>query len=228
MSFIPKALLSFKKKSSTGKISFGESVINALTAILISISNPFTALPLKIADLQALNDALSDAAVNMENGGKSASIAMKAAVAAWNDGFTLTANYVSLVAANSPATSTTIINQAGFVPSKATRSAKPKPGALDSFTATINGKKGAIISKVKAATYATGYVMAATPASATVAYEGDTMIITMGGQSIYIAAGTNKDMEMYNLPGQMVYNVNMYAFNSTGSGPASTDQVTPQ
>lgn len=228
MKLVPKASLSFKLESAASKTTFGTNVINCLTPVLAAKKSRLSAgdLPIPVTELKALNDNLTTAVANNVNGGRAASAALKAAVAAWNNAYTQTAKFISNEADGDPS----LILECGFIPTKSESAPFPKPGPVANFRATINGSKGAIIAGTKKGVpYSKAFVVAALPPGATASYVQDTMIITIGDSSIYISANTRGETELYNLPSGVPYNVSMYAINSSGSGPATAGkQVIPQ
>ena len=64
----------------------------------------------------------------------------------------------------------------------------------------------------------------AAPDGVSINYNGNVMIITVGEKSVYVIADTAKQTEFFNLPSETSFNVNMYALNSAGSGPATQAQ----
>ena len=229
MKLTSKASLAFKKERPSMKPAFGANVIAALTPLAPVAKNAktmYSDIPIPVADLQQLNDALAEAVAESLTGKHSAVASVKDAVIAWDYGFTVTANYISSIAEGSE----TIIREAGFVPTKSESQPSQKPAGATDFKATINGSKGAIVAGAKKAVpEAIAYLYSAVPDEAVVTYNDNTMIVTMGGKSIYITADTRKQTELYNLPSGVPYNVSMLAINSAGSGPASSSQqVIPQ
>jgi hypothetical protein len=219
-----KALLSFKKLSPSEKITFGNNAIALLTLAELLTPNPFRNLLITIAELKSLNDALATAANAMLNGGKAASAALKEAVIEWNTGFSTAANGVSDAAQGV----STVIIAGGFNPSKNFKSPKQLPGAITDYKANPTGKNGnIIINSKKGAPNASDYVTTIVPPGVTVNFQQNTMIITVNGVNVYIAAHTTRELEVYNLPLEIVYTVNTYGFNSAGSGPAASSEVKP-
>ncbi len=101
----------------------------------------------------------------------------------------------------------------------------------NSFQASINGFKGAIISGSKTAVSnaASLYISYSMTPGVTVSFAENTMILTVDGKSVYINVTTQKKTEMYNLPNAATFNVGMFAVNSAGIGPATAlQQVTTQ
>ncbi len=225
-----KASLGFKKQKPSEKPTTGTGIINALTTATQPKENseesPFPDLPVSIANLQTTNDALADAVAAAATGSHIAKATVKTAVKNWNKNFTLTANYVTMVAQGDVA----LIRLAGFTPTKSESTPAQKPGALKGFAATINGSKGAIIAgSSKALPGVCTYLYTAVPDGVTITYNGNTMIITAGDKCIYIVADTRKQTELCNLPSGVPYNVSAFGVNRAGSGPAATSQqVIPQ
>ena len=219
-----KTSLAFKKYKPAEKPPFGSNVIAALspqTQSKQAAAAAYPEMPVPVADLQTINDALAAAITAALTGNHSSVAAVKAAIAAWNNAFTLTANYVTSIANCDES----IIRSAGFVPTKSETTPTQKPGAVTGFKATINGSKGAIIAGSKTGVPEAGaYLYSALPDGADVTYNGNTMIITVAGKSIYIMADTHRQAEFYNLPSGVPYNVSVYAVNRAGSGPAATSQ----
>ena len=158
----------------------------------------------------AITDALS---------GNHAAVAnVKNVVQEWNDAFTQTANFITSVAQGDQTT----IRDAGFVPTKSETQPTQKPGAITNFTATINGSRGAIIAGSKKGVQgADTIIYSALPPDAEVSYNGNSMIITIDGISVYIIADTRRQTEFCNLPSGLSFNVSAFAVNRAGSGPAT-------
>ena len=229
MKLVSKASLAFKKKSPALKVPFGLNVINSLTGIFTAKKNVkavATDLPVPIAELQALNDALNLALTDSQTGTHASIAAVKVAVANWNIGFTTTAVFITSVSQGDAV----FIRTAGFVSTKSESQPSQRPGPITNFKATINGTKGAIIAGAKTSVFAArGYVFSALPDGVTISYNDNTMVITAGDKVIFISVSTQKQTELYTLPSGVPYNVSGYAINSAGSGPATaTQQVIPQ
>lgn len=230
MKLVSKASLAFKKKRAAIKVPFGLNVINSLTAIFVPDNQNAKALstdlPVPITELQALNDALNLALTNSQTGTHAAIAAVKVAVANWNVGFTSTAIFITSIAHGDAV----FIRTAGFVSTKSESQPSQRPGPITDFKAIINGTKGAIIAGAKTSVFAArGYVFSALPEGATISYNDNTMVITVGDKVIYINVSTQKQTELFTLPSGVPYNVSGYAINSAGSGPATAmQQVIPQ
>ena len=227
-----KASLDFKKDNPQDKLEFGNNVVTCLTNLQPDQTNPFPDLPIALTNLSTFNENLSVANSGMQNGGKSARIAQKKAVTEWNNAYTTTANYVSIVAQKSktPIDAETIVDMAGYVPTKTKKIKKPAPGAVDTLIATISDKKGAIsVGSKSSVPYAGAYLYAAIPDGADVVFIGNMVVITCGEQKIFIAASTKKQTIMNNMPKQINYSVTMMGINAAGAGPAAAPQeVVPQ
>lgn len=229
MRLISHASLSFKLQKQSEKPGFGASVINALSALVPATQNMpsiFPNLPVSINNLQTINDALSNALSVALTGNHAAVAIAKNALIAWNKAFILTANYVSSVAAGNE----TVIRSAGFVPTKSEKQPPQKPAAAIGFKVTINDNKGVVTAGIKKPLPGTkAYIYSAAPAGVTVAYNGNAMIISFEGKSVYIIGDTHKRTQFYNLPSGIPFNISMFGINSAGSGPAATSQkIIPQ
>ena len=223
------ASLAFKKETPEHKVAFGANVVVMLGGVLTakgSNASLYTDLPVPVADLEDVNNRLFDANGAAKTGAYVDIAAMENVVVEWNDKFSLTAAFITSAAASNAE----LIRAAGFVPTKSEAQKQPAAGAVIGFTAQTNGKKGAIVARSKKkAPLAKAYVFSAVPDGVAVTYEGDVMVLTVGDKSIYITAHTKRNVEIYNLPSGVAYNVSMYGFNSTGSGgAAASQQVIPQ
>lgn len=222
------ASLSFKREIPSQKTAFGANVVNKLTtsAAVKGVASPYPNLPVSVADLLDVNNRLFDANSAAKSGAYVDVAALENVVTEWNDKYTLTAAYVSSIAASN----LELIRFAGFVPTKSEAQKQPAAGGATGFTAHTNGKKGAIIARSKTKVpLAKGYVFTAVPDGVDVTYEGNVMVLAVGEKTIYITAHTKKNVEIFNLPSGIPYNVSMFGFNSTGSGAAAaSQQVIPQ
>lgn len=221
-----KASLAFKKSNISDKVKFGGNVTNALAPSEAKGSLLTPDLPVPVSELVQLTADLSAADEGLVNGGRNARQAANNAVAAWDEAFTATANYITMIA-NSDAFT---ISRAGFKPTKAVREKKPLPGAATTFKATINGKKGAILTgAARGVAGASAHVVTALPPGATITYQENTVVITVGNENIYLGAFTGKGTELYSLVSGKPYAVSMFSFNAAGLGPATPYQeVIPQ
>lgn len=223
------ASLGFKKENPEQKVAFGANVVAMLGGLVPAkggASSLYTTMPVPVADLEDVNNRLFDANGAAKTGAYLAEATLENVVAEWNEKFSLTAVFITSVAASNAE----VIRAAGFVPTKSEAQKQPAAGGITGFTAQTNGKKGAIVARSKKkASMAKGYVFSAVPDGVDVTYEGDVMVLTVGDKNIYITAHTKKNVEIYNLPSGIPYNVSMYGFNSTGSGGAApSQQVIPQ
>ncbi len=223
------ASLNFKKESPEQKVAFGANIVVMLGGVVPSAksnTSVYASLPVPVADLEDVNNRLFDANAAAKTGAFVDIAALDNVVAEWNDKFSLAAVFITSVAASNAE----VIRAAGFVPTKSEAQKQPAAGGTTNFTAHTNGKKGAIIARSKKKIpLAKGYVFTAVPDGVEVTYEGNVMVLTVADKSIYITAHTKKNVEIYNLPSGVPYNVSMYGFNSSGSGgAAASQQVIPQ
>lgn len=231
MKRICTASLAFKKETPEDKVAFGTNVINMLGPTPPPVASKLLAklltdLPVPVADLEDVNNRLWAANGAAKSGAFVDVEALANVVTEWNQDFTLTANFITTMAAGNPE----IIRAAGFVPTKTEAQKQPAAGATTDFVAHTNGKKGAIVARAKKkVSLAKAYVFSAVPDGVEVSYAGNVMVLTVGDKNIYVTAHTKKNVELYNLPSGVKYNVSMYGFNSAGSGGAApSQQVIPQ
>ena len=218
MTLIPKASYGFKQDDPATKVAFGQGIIDAVNTDAASPKPLFPNLPVKITELQNVNDALAQANANAKSGSVADVAIQENAVKTWDLNMFLTANYVNAVAALSDSP-TMVITAAKFVPTKDFTTPHPLPSVSSTLTVYNNGKKGAIIAEnQKKIDFAKGYVYTVLPDGATMEYDGDTMKLTMGGLTCYIIADTRRKVEIFNLP-KTPWNVSVCAFNSAGTGP---------
>jgi hypothetical protein len=210
-----RASLAFKKLKPAEKFTFGTNVI----AVLAAAGTEFPNLPVTIALLTTTNTDLGHTIAAAADGSRPARDVLKAKMAVWDDAFTKTANYVSLIANGD----VTKVNDGGFLPTKGETTPTQKPGKTTDFTATINGSKGTIIANTKKSlSGAKAMVFTAAPDGVDINYAGNTMEITVGDKTMYVIVDTERRTEFFNLPSSVAFNVNVYGVNSAGSGPATT------
>jgi hypothetical protein len=231
MVLIPRASLSFKRSKPQVKVSFANTVISSISPVaqLQKINVTLTDLPVPVADLQDVNDRLSNAITQAGSGNHAAISDVKTISKEWSEKFGLTADYFTSVARTSE-NPVGVIRLAGFTPTKTETTPRVQPGPINNFFVTINGTKGAIIAGgKKAASAAIANVFAAVPAGVTISFSNNTMIITAGDKKIFINVDTQKQTKMYGLNSAEPYNVCSYAVNSKGNGPVSAMmEIVPQ
>jgi hypothetical protein len=220
------ASLSFKTAEPPAQIVFGANVISwmSTSASLVLFPNP----PISMGDLKTLNDNLDDAvATAVSSGSKKDASDLKTVRSAWVAGFTSTAKYVTFIASLTDAgASAGVIQAAGYEPTKNQSQPKPKPGMATAFEASITSTKGTIVAdSIKAVPNAQAYVFAVLPQGVEMTFSGNTMVLTAGGQTMYITTQIQKSAEIQNLTSLTPYSVSMYAVNTAGIGGISQTQV---
>jgi hypothetical protein len=216
-----KVSLSFKQLKVAKKPAFGTNAILCLTALAALPGNLFPDLPITLKVLQADNDSLAAAIANALSGSRAAIAAVKAAAIIWDADMKSTALYISACApGNEEAILTT-----GFFPTKSESTPKPLPAAIGDFKATPTNQKGTVTAASKSGLRGIlAYITAALPVGATLDFNGSTMIITIGTQSIYINADTRRSTKVNSMPTAVPYNITMFGVNAAGIGPAATTQ----
>jgi hypothetical protein len=215
------ASMAFIKSTPTEKSSLGQTVIEALTTNAAT----FPHLPISIATLTTNNSDLIAALLAARSGEHLALAYLYAIVRTWNTNFRYTAKYVSLVANGVPAT----VILGGFVPTKSETTPASKPVAPSPVAVSINGTKGNFSAACPAVSGAISYVFTAAPEGASVNYNDDTMMITVGGLTVYVIVSTRGKADFCNVPSGTEMNVSAYAVNSAGCGsPANGQSIIPQ
>jgi hypothetical protein len=208
--------MTFTKLAPPKKTSLGKTII----ANLGDNTGTFPAPPVSTDQLTIINNNLIDAEFAAQTGDKNAKENLKQRNQEWDDAFKFTANYVNYVANGNGAT----ITLAGFEQSKPDTSPAQKPGVANNFKAAVNGTKGNIAVSWDAVDSAKAFVVTALPPNASVDYNGDTMLLTIGDATVYVSVGTNRKVEISNVPVGTQLAVSVYAVNSAGAGPAANGQ----
>ena len=209
------ASLGFIRENPSKKTTFGQQVVDALTA------NPetFPNLPVALTELSSLNNALTTA-VNAASTGEHVAVAgLKTMVKEWNNDFRLTANYVSNVA-NGDAS---IVRLASFIPTKSETTPVQKPAAPADFYAATNGTKG-LINASCTSNDKDALVFIAAPPDAEINFNGDAMLITAGNVIVQVLMTTKRKVSFHNVPGNVVMDMSVYAVNTAGIGPLANGQ----
>ena len=220
MQLIIQVLFTFLKFLPDKKVNFGKSVIAALTLNATKFAN----LPFTVVVLQALNDALANAQLNVLSGSRASKAALKTAIKAWNNGFKLTGKYVNLIA-NGDAN---IILAGGYEHTKPESTPHFLPTIMQQLTLLSSMVKGFFKATVKTDTNVDMYVFVAAPETVVLTQTDDTLIITVGTISTYVKINSTHSVNFNNLS-NVKYNVSSFGVNSIGNGPIgpSTD-ITPR
>ena len=212
-----KVSLGFLNLPTSKKAPFGANVIQLLT----TNAALFPSLPVPIATLTTLNNALALALKNAEDGGKQTRADLNAAINAWNAAFQKVANYVNLVANGD----VQIITKSGYNATKGTKQRAPVPGTLKNFHAVAPKAAGIIDVSYDADTSSHGYVAIATPEEGvSISQTGNQLAITAGGVTTYVLLSTRSKTQFENMPkGKQLY-LSVLAFNASGAGPLTNGQ----
>jgi hypothetical protein len=229
MKITARVSLAFKELSYSDKISFGSGVIHALSGTDESgepVIDLFPNLPVPLDELQIINNNASGYLAEAQSGLRVARSALKQSIKEWNNAFTLTANYINMVAQGRA----DLMSVAGFYSTKNDRAPKPKPETAVTFKATVGSGRSTINAGIKKGVKgARAYVFAAVPEGVNIKYAGDTMIIEVEGKQLFINAVTQKKTTFYNMQSGKPYKLSMYAINNAGAGVARNgEQVIPQ
>ena len=212
-----KASLDFVNLSTGDKPAFGGNVVTCLTAN----ASVFANLPVSLEELTLQNRTLTVAFENYQNGGKQQRAALNKALAAWQNAFELTANYVSLVANGNQDT----IVISGFDATKGTRQRAPEPGTLKNFHAIAPKATGVIDISCDADTTSHGYIaISSQEEGATITQNGNQLSITAGGITTNIIVSTRSRARFTNMPTGKTQYLSIFAFNASGAGPLTNGQ----
>ena len=220
MQLIIQVLFTFLKFLPDKKVTFGKSVIAALTLNATKFEN----LPFTVLALQALNDALAVARTNVLSGSNASKTALIAAKKAWNNAFKLTGKYVNFIANGDAA----LILEGGFNHTKLESSPHVLPLIMERLTLLASMVKGFFKATVKTDSNVDMYVFIAAPETVVITQADDTLIITVGSISTYVKINSTHTVNFYNLS-NVKYNVSSFGVNNIGNGPIgpSTD-ITPR
>ena len=140
--------LAFKELPYSKKVPFGYAVIDRLSGTNQKgqpVSDFFPNLPVPLAELKSISDEVAGYLAEALSGLRTAKEALKASIKEWNNAFTLTANYVNMVAHGD----NSLIVMAGFNSTKNERSSKPRPDIAGTFQATVGGGRSTINAGIK-------------------------------------------------------------------------------
>lgn len=216
-----KVSLAFVEEPATIKTSLGASVINGLT----ENAEKFPALPVSLLNLTLINNKLTAAVLAAATGEHVAAADLKTTEKTWDANFRATANYVSIIANGD----TAIIRMSGFIPTKPETTPIQRPDALQALQVNVNGTAGSVAASCAPADGARAYVFTALPEEASVSFNGDTMIITVGETKVYVQVNKKRKAKFNNLVSGKKMKVSVYAMNSAGIGALANGQnVIPQ
>ena len=220
MQLIIQVLFTFLKFLPDKKVTFGKSVIAALTLNAAKFVN----LPFTVVALQALNDALANAQLNVLSGSRASKAALTGAIKAWNKAFKSTGKYVNLIADGD----VNLILAGGFDHSKAESTPRTLPLIMQQLTLLSSMVKGFFKATVSSDTNVDMYVFIAAPETVVISQADNTLIITVGAISTYVKINSTHTVNFNNLS-NVKFNVSSFGVNNIGYGSIgpSTD-ITPR
>jgi hypothetical protein len=211
-----KAALLFLHLRIIEKIALGKNIINGITAQAAKLPNlPHTAAQLATANTDL--DTKNQAASSGDHGAIAAKIASEKT---WNGLFKDTASYVSYVANGDKM----LIENCGFTPTSGESADALPPEAVNNFVSGPIPRNAGVLELSCDAQPKThsNFVFAVTPANATVARQGNALVITSAsGENFYIVPDTHHHILIDSLPSGTTLNTYAAAFNSVGTGPVS-------
>ncbi len=93
------------------------------------------------------------------------------------------------------------------------------PSTLGGFTSAIGSKTGTVALSADAQPHVSTYLFALTPPEATVKQMGNTLVINIGGKTIYVTANTHHVATAEGLASDVAVCAYGLALNLRGSGP---------
>lgn len=221
MQRIATASLDFINLSPDRKIPVGTGMINGISADTKTFPNP----PVDVTALTDLNQSLSDAIPKARTGDKTAAANLLNIEKQWDAAFRSTAKYVGTVANGNEA----IIRQGGCTPTKADTSPSQVPGDCKNVQAAAEHGHGTATIGCDADASVKAYLYMASTGGATIKQDGNTIVISVGNETIYVQADTHRKALLHNLESGVKLNVSMLGLNNAGCGPLSTAQsIIPQ
>ncbi|MEI6184736.1 MAG: hypothetical protein WCP65_04350 [Bacteroidota bacterium] len=206
-----KASLDFLNWPIVEKIKKGQVVIDGLTAQ----AGKITDLKVPILTLKDRQASLVFTSTAAASGSHTAVADQAASEKLWDADFKEDANYITLVAKGNKA----LILATGYDCTVTETVATVLPATIVGFTSTIGSKTGTVALNADPQPHVATYLFALTPPEATVKQMGNTLVITVGGKTIYITANTHHNATAEGLASEVAVSAYGLALNLRGSGP---------
>ncbi len=206
-----KSSLDFLNWTIPEKIKKGQVIIDGLTAQTAKLPKLRVSI-LTLTDRQA-NLIFTSAAAG--TGNHSAVADQAASVKLWDADFKDDALYVSEVADGNKV----LILATGYDCTSTETVATVIPVELGKFTAAIGSKTGSVALNADSQHGASAYLFTLVPPEATIKQMGNTLVITVGGKTIYVTANTHHVATAEGLTSDVVVSAYGLALNLRGSGP---------
>ncbi len=214
--------MAFLRYAYADKVVFGDKVIKLLTLNALK----FPELPSSVILLKGFNDNLRTAITNQITGGKIEQKHLQSVTVVWNTNYKLVAKYINVVCNGDEE----LIAESGFPSTKGDILPLPKNNSSSTINVSINdGQKGGFDVSSDKDKNAAGHLYFSMPVDATCLQNGDTMEITISGETIYIQPRVTGVAVFENMPSHVPQNVTTLSFNTKGCNTASPIvEVTPQ
>lgn len=205
------ASLDFLNGSIEYKITKGQVIIDGLTAQILKLANLKVPI-LTLKDRQANLIFTSSAAAS---GSHTAVADQTASVKQWDAAFRADALSVSEIADGNKA----LILATGYDATVTETVATVLPTTIGGFTSAIGSKTGTVALSANSQPRTAAYLFALVPPEATVKQMGNTLVITVGGKTIYVTANTHHVATAEGLASEVAVSAYALALNLKGSGP---------
>jgi len=214
--------MAFLTLSTGDKPAEGDIMIAGLTASGTKLPN----LPVAIVELASLNKELADKFVLAKDGGHKAITFRNTTEKLWKSAFKQTARYVNVLALGDAA----FIAAAGMKSTAGETTPKAETVGLAGFNGAALTTPGGVEVEKESQTQADGYVYVLASNKVVVKQVGNTLIITLGGEDVYVIPDTHHDVVQTGLTSHLPLSVYGVAFNNKGTGPLSKigHDITPQ
>ncbi len=206
-----KASLDFLTWPIPEKIKKGQIIIDGLTAQ----AGKVTDLKVPILTLKDRQASLIFASTAAASGSHTAVADQATAEKLWNADFREDANSVSAAANGNKS----LILATGYNATVTETVATVLPTTIGGFTSAIGSKTGTVALNADPQPHVATYLFALTPPEATVKQMGNTLVITVGGKTIYVTANTHHVATAEGLASEVAVSAYALALNLKGSGP---------
>ncbi len=185
MQRLSSASLEFINLSPECKTPVGTGMINCISADTKTFPNP----PVDVTTLTDLNEGLTEAIPKAHTGDKTAAANLLNIEKQWDGAFRSTAKYIGIIANGNEA----VIRQGGCTPTKGDTSPSQIPGDCKNVQVAAEHGHGTASVGCDADASVKAYLYIASTGGATIKQDGDTIVITVGSEIIYVQADTHRN-----------------------------------
>ena len=211
-----------RKQKVADKIQKAKVIITGITAQVAKLPN----LPIPVTQLTTLNSDLEQKNTAAASGSHSDVAARNTSEKSWIAAFRATANYVNEVADGNKQ----FILDCGFDATSSESTPKGNTVALANFVAKPLTTSGSVEISNDGQQDADSYLYMLAPTDTVVQQQGDMLVITMGGKTLYLIPDTHHHTTATGLPSAQKLSAYGVALNLNGTGPVTKtgNDVTPQ